>query len=393
MSAAPRRLPSGNWRIQWRDSSGKRQSATFRTYDAARAALRRRYSEIDDIKVGRRDPGTDRTFADVAASFLEARARQPGADPRRLQARLTAYRSHLDRQILPTIGALPLAEIDADVIDRLVATLAARSTARPGEKNTAGRKVTPGTIRNVLTTFRMVMKHARRPVSVELPKGLRQERARARKRPAAIAVASDVVRYLDACRPEWFRVASALAIYSGLRRGEIAALRWSAVDLDAGVIQVLGSWTGRTKNDQPRVVPCPPELAAILRRWRLANGAAGDLVVTRPGKDERPRPLHEGDDLASATERACRRAGVPRVNFHALRSTFATHAADAGLPIGQLRAVLGHADISTTARYVRSDSEVAAADPRVRLAFDRPAANVVPLAAHARHTASGRGGE
>ena len=378
-AAAPRRLPSGSWHIRWTDSSGGRRAATVKSYVAARAALRRRTAEIDDIKVGRRDPGTDRTFAEVATSFLEARAHQPGADPRRAEARLTAYRSHLDRQILPAIGALPLAEINADVIDRLVATLAARQTARRGERNTAGRKVTPATIRNVLTTFRVVMKYARRPVSVELPKGLRQERARARKRPAAIAVAADVARYLDACRPEWFRVASALAIYSGLRRGEIAALRWSAVDIDAGVIRVVASWSGAPKNDQPRVVPCPPELVALLRRWRLASGAAADHVVTRPGKDERPRPLHEGDDLASAVRRTCKRAGIPPVNFHGLRATFGTHAGDAGIPIGQLRAIMGHADITTTAIYVRSDSEVAAADPRVRLSFTRPLGTVVPM--------------
>lgn len=375
-AAAPRRLPSGSWHIRWIDSGGKRRSATFKSYDAARAALRRRTAEIDDIKVGRRDPGTDRTFAEVAASFLASR--RHGADPRRVAARLRAYRAHLDGHLLPLVGALPLAEIDAAAVDRLVAALVASAPKRTGAA-TVARTLSASSVRNTITTFRLVMKYARRPVSVDLPKGLRQTSAAARKRPAAIAVAADVSRYLDACRAEWFRVASALAIYAGLRRGEVAALRWSAVDFARESIAVVASWSGAPKNDQPRVVPCPPELVALLRRWRLASGAAADHVVTRPGKDERPRPLHEGDDLASAVRRTCKRAGIPPVNFHGLRATFGTHAGDAGIPIGQLRAIMGHADITTTAIYVRSDSEVAAADPRVRLSFTRPLGTVVPM--------------
>ena len=377
-ASAPRRLPSGSWHIRWTDSSGGRRSATFKSYDAARAALRRCIVEIDDIKVGRRDPGTDRTFAEVAASFLASR--RHGADPRRVAARLRAYRAHLDGHLLPLVGALPLAEIDAAAVDRLVAALVASAPKRTGAA-TVARTLSASSVRNTITTFRLVMKYARRPVSVDLPKGLRQTSAAARKRPAAIAVAADVSRYLDACRAEWFRVASALAIYAGLRRGEVAALRWSAVDFARESIAVVASWSGAPKNDQPRTVPLPAELAGILRRWRLASGAAGDgLVVTRPGADRQPRALLESDELGKWARQTCRRAGIPSVNFHGLRSTFATHLADAGIPIGQLRALMGHSDITTTAIYVRSDSEVAAADPRARLAFGRPAGAVVPMA-------------
>lgn len=388
----PRRLPSGSWRIQWVDHAGKRQSATFGNLDAARAALRRRGTEIDDIKSGRKDPGSDRTFAEVAESFLESRKRGP--DPRRVAARLSAYRSHLDTHLLPIVGALPMYAIGPDAVDRLIASLVDKPTGRPGEKNAEGRKLAPSTIRNVITAFRLVMKHARRPVVVELPKGLKQDKAHARKRPTAIGVASDVSKYLDACRPEWFRITSALAIYSGLRRGEIASLRWSAIDADEGTIAVMASWSGKPKNDQARTVPLPPELAGLLRRWRLATGASGDgFVVVRPGTDGRDRPLQERDELAGLARRTCTRAGIEPVTFHALRATFGTHAADAGMPIGQLRAILGHANITTTAIYLRSDSAVAAVDPRARLAFERPGGDVVALpvrGAHAMHTPGGK---
>jgi integrase len=47
--------------------------------------------------------------------------------------------------------------------------------------------------------------------------------------------------------------------------------------------------------------------------------------------------------------RICKKLGIDPIAFHALRATFLTHAAEAGLPISQLRALAGHADITTTA--------------------------------------------
>ena len=377
----PIKLPSGSWRAQWFDHAGKRQSATFKTIDAARSAIRRRETEVDDIRAGRKDPGSDRTFADVAALFLAARP--PGKDARRIDARIARRRLHLDRHLLPLVGALPIYAIGPDAIDALVAALVAKNTARKGEVNAEGRKLAATTIRKVLTTFRLVMKYGRKPVTVELPQGLRQEKAHAGKRPAAIAVASEVSRYLDECKPEWFRVASAISIYSGLRKGEIASLRWDAVDFKEESIAVRSSWEGAPKNDQERTVPLPPELAAVLRRWRLETGAAGDgRVIVRPGFDSSLRPLLECDPLARYTERACKRAKIAPVRFHDLRSTFATHAADSGMPIGSLRALMGHSSITTTAIYLRSDSAQASADPRARLSFGRPSGKVVAPSAN-----------
>ncbi|HVV82093.1 MAG TPA: hypothetical protein VHE35_03395 [Kofleriaceae bacterium] len=62
-----------------------------------------------------------------------------------------------------------------------------------------------------------------------------------------------------------------------------ASLRWASVDHDEGTIAVVSLWSGAPKNDQARTVPLPPELAALLRRWRRATGANADgLVIVRP---------------------------------------------------------------------------------------------------------------
>lgn len=380
--AKPQRLPSGRWRIRWVDVYGKRRSETYKTMDAARAALRRRETEIDDVRAGRKDAGSEETFRGTAESLLAERTaaarRASPADRRRIEERIATYRSHLEHHLLPAVGDLRLFEITDDVIGRLIRALAEKPTARPGEKNEDGRTLSASTIRHALVVLRLTMRHGKRPISITLPRELRQEKQRARTRPKYIRTAEEIVRYLDACRPDWFRIASALAIYAGLRRGEVASLRWRHVDFEKGSIRAELSWEGPCKSNEARTVPMPAELADMLRRWRMAGGGAADRqVVLVDG-----RPMEERNNpCAVLTRAACRRAAVEEVTFHSLRATFASHAANAGLPISQLRALLGHGDIGTTAIYVRTDSEIAAQDTRARLSFQRAAATVITLPA------------
>jgi integrase len=112
----------------------------------------------------------------------------------------------------------------------------------------------------------------------------------------------------------------------------------------------------------------PAELASILRPWLLAH--KGPLVVTKDGE-----PITEADDLAGRTTRACKRAGVDRVQYHQLRHTFASHLAQR-VPLPLVGAVLGPVDPKTTARYAHLDSEGIARDPRLHLTFAAPTASV-----------------
>ena len=74
----PQKLPSGMWRVRWLDDTGKRRSETFRTHDAARAALRRHELEVDEIRAGRAQPRSDQRVRDVATEWLDSREPAPG---------------------------------------------------------------------------------------------------------------------------------------------------------------------------------------------------------------------------------------------------------------------------------------------------------------------------
>lgn len=120
--------------------------------------------------------------------------------------------------------------------------------------------------------------------------------------------------FLDACKTPWFRMACELAVYAGLRVGEVAGLHWDRVDFDRNLIRVDRSYDGPTKNKHIRTVPLAPELAEKLKRWRLATGAMSKgFVVAIDGEPLTP----EQGDFAKRTRRACKRAKVEPEPFSA----------------------------------------------------------------------------
>ena len=148
-----------------------------------------------------------------------------------------------------------------------------------------------------------------------------------------------------------YRGIYALALYLGLRKGEILGLRRSDVDLEQLELRVRFSH-GRpvTKNGQWRTLPICSELATILRAWldELVD-VAGDVLF--PGRSAGGRM---GIDAAISKRLrfALDSVGIvkPTIRFHDLRHTFASLADEAGIAEGVVAKVLGHSP-SITERY------------------------------------------
>ncbi len=153
-----------------------------------------------------------------------------------------------------------------------------------------------------------------------------------------------------------------LALSTGMRRGELAGLSWSDLDLERGRLQVT---TQRTTDSDYQVVTKEPKassrravalaahtvaalrrLSAGLARERLAVGAAwtdSGLVFV----DELGRGLHP-QRLTDLFQQASDAAGLPRIRLHDLRHTSATLALVAGVHPKIVQERLGHATISMT---------------------------------------------
>ena len=150
--------------------------------------------------------------------------------------------------------------------------------------------------------------------------------------------------------PDRDRAAWALAFYAGLRLGELRALDWADVDLDAGEITITKAWCNKTKQVTApkteaavRTIPIVGELRRILLEHKLVMGRIGGLVVQREGGG-----VESGDSLAWRSEQAWKAAGLERVTMHEARHTYASLMIVAAVPITALSKFMGHTSITIT---------------------------------------------
>ncbi len=346
-----RKNGKSSYRIDWVDHTGTRRSATYRTETDAKDALRIALADARQIEGGlKAAPAERHTFEELVAYWFEHRATENrgGRDERGTIA------THLT----PVLGGVEVREIDRAKLDAVRARLdAARIGVKGrnrGKPDVKGKPYAPRTIQKVLTLLGSMLRLAeelgwisrvpriRKPsvAQHEVKRGwLRTDAEVARLLTAAQAFDADDEaarqrgQQIKGPREERTHAPGVLplyatAVYAGLRLGELAALRWTDVDLERGQLRVSRSHGRKTtKGGYARTVPIIDALAPILRAWRLRS--PGLLVfpnVNGTQRDEADRVWRE--TLAAVRERA----GLPRldpdenpITFHSLRHTWASH--------------------------------------------------------------------
>lgn len=162
-----------------------------------------------------------------------------------------------------------------------------------------------------------------------------------------------------------------LALDSGMRKGELCGLRWSAVDLDAGLVRVVEQLIrparnpifGPPKGDRSRTVAISKETVELLRIHRIAQNELKlrnrhhyrdrHLVFAkewahRTGKDHLGDPLQMNNLGQREFEELTKKAKVKRITFHGLRHTSATLLLLAGVSPKVVSERLGHKGIEIT---------------------------------------------
>lgn len=162
--------------------------------------------------------------------------------------------------------------------------------------------------------------------------------------------ASDVGRLL-AVLTEPCRMIVQVAVLTGLRIGEILALRWKNVDLDRNVLRVRetvyeGRFGGPKTRSSTRDVPLSEAACDGLRahRSRSSETGAEDLVFF----SQAGTPLNPKNLMNRALRPACRQLRLPDIGWHSFRHTHATLLSEAGESLKTAQALLGHSDVETT---------------------------------------------
>mgnify|MGYP001177759601 CR=1 FL=1 len=157
-----------------------------------------------------------------------------------------------------------------------------------------------------------------------------------------------------------------VARYTGIRLGELCALRWSEIDMEENSLKICRTLQrlsvpeedrekgapktrlvfGTPKNGKKRIIPLHEQVAAFLQNCQIGHRPE-DYLLTGSDRPMEPRTC------TNYFKRMLCAAGVRQVNFHVLRHTFATECVEAGINIQVLSEILGHSSIRiTTERYV-----------------------------------------
>ena len=290
-----------------------------------------------------------------------------------------SYESRVRVHIIPELGhirlqALKPSDLEAFCSRKLQAGLSRRSVAF------------------LHAVLRRAMGHAERLGLIDRSPAARVEPPRWNAPQARTLSPEEAARFLEAARRSEYYPLFVLALATGMRKGELLALRWSDVDLAEGTVRVtrtLYRVGGRWVEGEPktaagkRKVVLPPGAATVLKEHRVAQlgarlkAGAGwapepgleDLVFTsRTGKPILPRNVNR------ALEAVLRRAGLPRLRFHDLRHSHATLLLKEGVNPRVVQERLGHSTVSLTLQvysHVLPDLQAEAAEKLDRALFGR----------------------
>jgi integrase len=170
------------------------------------------------------------------------------------------------------------------------------------------------------------------------------------KEAPAVFTAEDFTKLLEQL-DEPYRTMARLIALTGLRIGELLAVRWRCLDLEIGTLSVRESvYEGKFQSPKTRksrrTIPLGPQSILWLREHRLraTRTAADDLLFgNRSGK-----PLRESKLLRNVLQPAAERAGLGRVTWHQFRHIHSSLLNDLRVPVKIAQEQLGHSSISTT---------------------------------------------
>lgn len=385
--------------------SGGRERRQKTVEDVSRAEALEEWKRFRaEVVAGR--PATPKTLREYVAAEWENIVLRVTPRTRR------GYETHLKHVILPELGDLPLERINAATVRDFAGRMAA-GTVKVAEGRAPEGGYAPQTIIHALAILRRILRDAvdrevlaTFPIRGRLPRlkvvPLKLEMSEEER--AAFLAAFDDERGFrahvaaEAARREAERLAAGVptkrasayfgverrfggsrlpegeavgehfarframrpvfvvALETGLRRGDLLALRWSSIDLAAGLIRVTMS-----KTKEEAVIPISSELRGALNelRFRAREG------VVFPGLSY--TTLERDFRIAKAV------AGIGRrLRFHDLRHTFASRLASAGVSLQVIAKMLGHTTVQMSQRYARPDEDalraaVSAVEMKVRM--------------------------
>jgi integrase len=280
---------------------------------------------------------TGATFRDAGEEWLRYVKHERGRKP----STLVDYRSALNAHLNPAFGDIPLEQITTETIEAWIASKL--------EEGALSRR----SLQKLVVLLNGIFRRSRKLWKLPINPVAEVERFQAPKRARIDFYTPEEVHALVRNAADQQDAALFLtAASTGLRMGELLALRWRDVDFPASSIRVTANYTagqlGTPKSGLGRVVPMVDDVAQTLARLagRDEWTGADDLVFVGEAGT-----YLDGSALRRRFKRARDHAGLRPLRFHDLRHTFGSTAIRVADP-REVQEWLGHADFATTQIYM-----------------------------------------
>ncbi len=350
------------------DATGKRaqkQVSGFTSKKDAQAALN---EALTGVQRGTYIAPSRTTLADFLTVWVE------GVQSEVQITAWISYKQMVEQYIVPHLGSKRLVELAPIHIKPWHATLLDH-----GGKN--GRPLSSRTVQLCHRVLHRAMADAVRwnLISFNPLTGVRAPRANGAEMTAWTAEQS--VAFLTAVGDERLIALWTLAMHTGMRRGELAGLRWKDVDLSGSTLTVAQQRTTanyevvaiKPKGKSQRQLQLADSTVDVLtehrKRQRLERVAVGP-AWTDTGYvfvDEFGKPYHP-QSIYAMFIRACKRADVPAIRLHDLRHTMATLSLQAGVHPKIVQEQLGHSSINVTLDIYSHVPQVVKRDAATKIA-------------------------
>ncbi len=260
------------------------------------------------------------------------------------------YQRQVKNHIIPKLGDYELENLSAGILQRF--------TVRLSEKGLA-----TNTVNSIVSVLKSSLKRAELlgVVSAQYSDTIMLPKAREKQIECfSKSEQRKIEKYVsESKKSKLFGIV--LCLYTGLRIGELLALKWSDLDLSKGIINITKSchdeWNNgqyvkitdapKTENSY-RIVPLPKQL--LLQLKELKRQSTGEYIIG--GKSVYGAEVRS---YQRTFETVLKKLGIEHKGFHALRHTFATRALEVGMDVKTLSEVLGHSNPTITLkRYAHS---------------------------------------
>jgi len=310
-----------------------------KTFDTATAAKLWRQDALVALRQGTLRPSAPTTVQEAAdalvAGMRDGSILNRSGRPYKPSSH-RGYAQLLNAYVLPTLGPVKLGSVRRRDVQDLVDGLRAR-------------QLSPSTITNAIDPLRVIFRRAirRDEIIIDPTDGLEMPAVRGKR--DRIESPEQAQAYLDAL-PEGERAFWTVAMFAGLRRGELRGLRWRDVDFDAGDIRVERSWdpvegaievkTSAGERAVPMAGPVRRELAA----HKLRSGRSGDDLVFGRSATE----AFFATTIRARANKAWKAAGLVPITPHEARHCAISYFIASGMDWKQVSVYAGHGDVRQT---------------------------------------------